>query len=78
MTVSSGMSTVIGRLVGGVKTYAGGAPRAGDGRGQVLLFTQDAASEAGGFLTLQHTLTGDQFGASFGAVMVVIDLNADG
>lgn len=56
------------------KWYIGGAPRAANTYGQVLLFSFD-----GRFFHLapEHVIQGNRFGAGFGYDFVVGDFNGD-
>jgi len=73
-----GMSSRIGTVLNGRKTYIGGAPRSLD-LGQVLLFEPAVnADDETLHITPDHYLTGDQFGASFGYDIVLVDFNSDG
>ena len=72
------MSARIGTVLNGRKTYIGGAPRSLD-RGQVLLFEPAVnADDETLHITPDHYLTGDQFGASFGYDIALVDFNSDG
>lgn len=74
----TGMSSRIGTVLNGKKTYIGGAPRSLD-RGQVLLFEPAVNDEDDTLhITPDHYLTGDQFGAGFGYDIALVDFNSDG
>ncbi|XP_074658698.1 integrin alpha-PS1-like [Tubulanus polymorphus] len=71
-----GFSVGTGRLLPGIDdVYASGAPHASLNLGEVILFTQNTTEK---MLQKVEVLTGDQFGASFGYEVVVIDINNDG
>ncbi|KAI0240278.1 Integrin alpha-PS1 [Lamellibrachia satsuma] len=73
-----GMSSRIGNVLDGKKTYIGGAPRSHE-HGQVLLFEPALNSDDNTLhITPDHYLTGDQFGACFGYDIALVDFNSDG
>jgi len=69
-----GMSVKIGKIINGMKTYVGGAPRAND-TGHVLLFQMEGDSLA---IKPEHYLVGEQFGSYFGHDFAIGDFNLDG
>ncbi len=67
------MTSKIGNILGGAKTYVAGAPRSKN-IGEVLLFTQGKDA-----LTIkdEHRLFGEQFGSGFGYDIAIIDIDGD-
>ena len=67
----------IGNVIGGRKTYIGGAPRSKD-IGQVLMFQLLDGRDELFTVDPRHNLTGEQFGSGFGYDLAVSDFNSDG
>uniref|UniRef100_A0A182T112 Integrin alpha-2 domain-containing protein n=1 Tax=Anopheles maculatus TaxID=74869 RepID=A0A182T112_9DIPT len=70
-----GMSVTGGRFFGEYMAYAGGAPRAAQGNGEVVIFSNRYKKNP-----FDHviSLRGEQFGSGFGSTLVSADVNGDG
>ncbi|XP_050099003.1 integrin alpha-PS1 isoform X2 [Anopheles aquasalis] len=70
-----GMAVTGGRFFGNYMTYAGGAPRAGDGNGEVVIFSNVQRKNP---FDRDLSLVGEQFGSGFGSTLLSVDVNGDG
>ncbi|XP_035893961.1 integrin alpha-PS1 isoform X1 [Anopheles stephensi] len=70
-----GMSVTGGRFFGEYMAYAGGAPRAAQGNGEVVIFSNRFKKNP-----FEHvvSLRGEQFGSGFGSTLASADVNGDG
>ncbi|XP_053658887.1 integrin alpha-PS1 [Anopheles marshallii] len=70
-----GMSVTGGRFFGEYMAYAGGAPRAAQGNGEVVIFTNRNKPNP-----FEHvvSLRGEQFGSGYGSTLASADINGDG
>uniref|UniRef100_A0A182J864 Uncharacterized protein n=1 Tax=Anopheles atroparvus TaxID=41427 RepID=A0A182J864_ANOAO len=70
-----GMSVTGGRFFGEYMSYAGGAPRAAQGNGEVVIFSHRYRKNP-----FDHviSLQGEQFGSGYGSALVAADVNGDG
>ncbi|XP_052900435.1 integrin alpha-PS1 isoform X2 [Anopheles moucheti] len=70
-----GMSVTGGRFFGEHMAYAGGAPRAAQGNGEVVIFTNRYKRNP-----FEHvvSLRGEQFGSGYGSTLASADINGDG
>lgn len=69
-----GMATTGGRFLSDNLTYVGGAPRAGS-HGQIAFFKKSTDKNPN--LIVEQTIEGEQFGSSFGYVLLTADVNGD-
>ncbi|XP_058063373.1 integrin alpha-PS1 [Anopheles bellator] len=70
-----GMSVTGGRFFGEHMTYAGGAPRAAQGNGEVVIFSNRNRKNPFDHIV---SLIGEQFGSGFGSAIAATDVNGDG
>uniref|UniRef100_A0A182P0U7 Uncharacterized protein n=1 Tax=Anopheles epiroticus TaxID=199890 RepID=A0A182P0U7_9DIPT len=70
-----GMAVTGGRFFGQHMAYAGGAPRAAQGNGEVVIFTNRFKRNPFEFVV---SLRGEQFGSGFGSTLASADINGDG
>ncbi|XP_035795745.1 integrin alpha-PS1-like isoform X2 [Anopheles albimanus] len=69
-----GMAVTGGRFFGNYMTYAGGAPRAGQGNGEVVIFSNVQRKNP---FDKDLSLVGEQFGSGFGSTLISVDVNGD-
>ncbi|XP_053678049.1 integrin alpha-PS1 [Anopheles nili] len=70
-----GMAVTGGRFFNGQMAYAGGAPRAAQGNGEVVIFMN---RERNSPFDPVGSLRGEQFGSGFGSTLASADVNGDG
>uniref|UniRef100_A0A2M4A3S4 Putative vitronectin receptor alpha subunit n=2 Tax=Anopheles triannulatus TaxID=58253 RepID=A0A2M4A3S4_9DIPT len=70
-----GMAVTGGRFFGNYMTYAGGAPRASQGNGEVVIFSNVQRKNP---FDRELSLVGEQFGSGFGSTLISVDVNGDG
>ncbi|XP_040172935.1 integrin alpha-PS1 isoform X2 [Anopheles arabiensis] len=70
-----GMAVTGGRFFGEYMAYAGGAPRAAQGNGEVVIFTNRKKRNPFDHVV---SLRGEQFGSGFGSTLASADINGDG
>uniref|UniRef100_A0A182M095 Uncharacterized protein n=1 Tax=Anopheles culicifacies TaxID=139723 RepID=A0A182M095_9DIPT len=70
-----GMSVTGGRFFGEYMAYAGGAPRAAQGNGEVVIFSNRYKKNPFDHVV---SLRGEQFGSGFGSTLASADINGDG
>uniref|UniRef100_A0A182QF12 Integrin alpha-2 domain-containing protein n=1 Tax=Anopheles farauti TaxID=69004 RepID=A0A182QF12_9DIPT len=70
-----GMAVTGGRFFGEYMAYAGGAPRAAQGHGEVVIFANRYRKNPFDHVV---SLQGEQFGSGFGSSLVAADVNGDG
>uniref|UniRef100_A0A182RM65 Uncharacterized protein n=1 Tax=Anopheles funestus TaxID=62324 RepID=A0A182RM65_ANOFN len=70
-----GMSVTGGRFFGEYMAYAGGAPRAAQGNGEVVIFANRYKKNPFDHVV---SLRGEQFGSGFGSTLASADINGDG
>uniref|UniRef100_A0A182K7Y5 Uncharacterized protein n=1 Tax=Anopheles christyi TaxID=43041 RepID=A0A182K7Y5_9DIPT len=70
-----GMAVTGGRFFGEYMAYAGGAPRAAQGNGEVVIFTNRYKKNPFDHVV---SLRGEQFGSGFGSTLASADINGDG
>ncbi|XP_049537436.1 integrin alpha-PS1 isoform X2 [Anopheles darlingi] len=70
-----GMAVTGGRFFGNYMTYAGGAPRASQGNGEVVIFSNLQRKNP---FDRDLSLVGEQFGSGFGSTLISVDVNGDG
>lgn len=70
-----GMAVTGGRFFGEYMAYAGGAPRAAQGNGEVVIFTNRQKRNPFDHVV---SLRGEQFGSGFGSTLASADINGDG
>lgn len=69
-----GMATTGGRFFSGNLTFVGGAPRAGS-HGEIAFFKKPMDKTPN--LIFEDKIEGEQFGSSFGYVLLTADVNGD-
>uniref|UniRef100_A0A182N0T7 Uncharacterized protein n=1 Tax=Anopheles dirus TaxID=7168 RepID=A0A182N0T7_9DIPT len=70
-----GMAVTGGRFFGEDMAYAGGAPRAAQGHGEVVIFSNRHRKNPFDHVV---SLQGEQFGSGFGSTLASADVNGDG